>query len=70
MTDISKGNTVSVPPFLLGGQLSVTNFERGGGIRKKNECLGRELMSPCHGYLPGGTSYVSCQKILKNKIWL
>ena len=24
-------------------------------------------MSPCHGYLPGGTSYVSCQKYLKIK---
>ena len=36
MTDISKGNTVSVPPFLLGRQLSVPNFEKGGGgIRKK-----------------------------------
>ena len=35
MTDISKGNTVSVPPFLLGGQLSVANFERGGYQKKK-----------------------------------
>ena len=39
MTDISKGNTVSVPPFLLGGQLSVANFERGG-IRKKMSAWG------------------------------
>ena len=41
MTDISKGNTVSVPPFLLGGQLSVANFERGGGSEKKMSAWGR-----------------------------
>ena len=34
--------TVSVLPFstVLGGQPSVSNFEKGEGSQKKNECLG------------------------------
>ena len=58
------------PPFLLGGQLLVPNFEKGGG-QKKMSAWG-DLKRSCHGYLPGGRGahYVYCQKRLKNKIWL
>ena len=47
----------------------VPNFEKGE-IRKKMSSS-RNLKSSCHGYLPGGAYYVSCQKkTCKNKIWL
>ena len=39
------------------------------GNQKKNECLGN-FMSSCHRYLTGETSYGSCQKRLKYKIWI
>ena len=66
-----KTHSVSPPPpFLLGGQLLVPNFEKGGG-QKKMSAWG-DLKRSCHGYLPGGRGahYVYCQKRLKNKIWL
>ena len=48
------------PPFLLGGQLSVPHFEKGG-IRKYMNAWAA-LKNFCHRYLPGGTYHISCQK--------
>ena len=39
-------------PFLLGGQLSVPNFEKGASEEKMSAC--GDLKSSCHGYLPWG----------------
>ena len=50
-------NTHSIsPPFLMGGQLSVPNFEKGGGSKKKSAWEG-DLM-------------FLVKKRLKNKIWV
>ena len=48
------------PPFCWKEQLSVPHFETGG-VQKKKVCLGGDLNSSCHGYLPRGLT-VSCQK--------
>ena len=51
------------PPFLLGGQLSVPDFEKGD--QKKNESvegLGLVLKSSCHRYLPGGLTMFLVKK--------
>ena len=66
-------NTRSIsPPFLMGGQLSVPNFEKGGGGgSKKKSAWEGDLKSSCHGYLSGWAYYVSSQKkTFKNKIWV
>ena len=39
-------------PFLLGGQLSVPNFEKGASEEKMSAW--GDLKSSCHGYLPWG----------------
>ena len=68
--DLKKYNgqtphSISPPPLSGGvGQLSVSNFEKGG--IKKNECLGG-LNSSCHGYLPGGLLCFLSKKNLKIK---
>ena len=58
----------SPPPFLLGGQLLVPNFEKGGDYQGKKMSAWVDLKSSCHGYLPrgggGGAYYVSSQKWL------
>ena len=51
--------TVSVLPFLLGGQLSVPNFEKWD-INKMNTW--EDLKSFCYRYFSGGISYVPCVK--------
>ena len=48
-----------VSPCLLGGQLSLPNFEKGGS--EKTSVLG-DSKSSCYGYLPGGAYYISCQE--------
>ena len=54
---------LSPPLFLLGGQLSVLNFEKGGGITQKMSVWG-DLKGSCHGYLPGGLSMFLVKKII------
>ena len=51
----------SPPLFLLGGQFSVLNFEKGGGITQKMSVWG-DLKGSCHGYLPGGLSMFLVKK--------
>ena len=48
--------TVSVPPppFLLGGQLLLPKFEKGGDYQRKKMSAWVDLKSSCHGYLPRG----------------
>ena len=72
--DTEQPNSISPPAlFLLVGQLSVPNFEKGeggGGSGKKMSAWG-DLQSSSHQYLPGRVYYVSCQKKpFKCKIWL
>ena len=56
-------------PFLLGVTAFSPKFSKRG-IRKKMSAW-NGLKSSCHGYLPGGVYYVSCQnKTFKNKTWL
>ena len=43
--------SISSPPFLLGGQSLVPNFEKGGSEKLSAR---RVLKSLCHRYLPGG----------------
>ena len=45
------GTVSTLSPFLLGGQSSIPNFEKGG-IRKNMSAWG-VLQCPCHSYLPG-----------------
>ena len=42
--------SISSPPFLLGGQSLVPNFEKGGSEKLSAR---RVLKSLCHRYLPG-----------------
>ena len=51
--------------FLLGGHLSVPNFEKGE-IRKKISAW-LDLKSPCQGYLPWGLTMFVVKKLLKIK---
>ena len=67
--EISWGWQSISPSFLLGGQLSLLNFEKRE-IKKKNECLGglKEFLLWIFAW---GAYYVSCQKrLLKMKYGL
>ena len=52
---------LSPPLFLLVGQFSVLNFEKGGGITQKMSVWG-DLKGSCHGYLPGELSMFPVKK--------
>ena len=63
------GYTTSVLPFLLGEQLSVPSFEKGGSEKMT---VWANLKSFCHAeYLPRGLAvFLVKKKTLKDKIWL
>ena len=46
-------------PFLLGGTNFSPKFWKGE--HHENKSIWVDLKSSCHGYLPGGSYYVSCQ---------
>ena len=51
------------PSFCWEGTIFSPKFWKG--IDQIKTSAWEDLMSSCHRYLPGGTSYVTCQKILK-----
>ena len=64
-----KVNVLAPPLFLLGGgQLSVTNFEKGE-IRKKMSAWG-DLRSSCQIFAWEGLTMFPVKKTFKNKICL
>ena len=54
-----SGGTQDQSPLSAEGGDNFQSHILKKGESEKNECLVR-LMSSCHGYLPGGTSNVSC----------
>ena len=66
--EISWGWQSISPSFLLGGQLSLLNFEKRE-IRKKMSAWG-DLRSSCYGYLPGGLTMFLVKRLLKMKYGL